>query len=972
MDTLLPTHHKQLRRPRINVRRVILLHTFLWLAFMIYRFALRSNLYDHYLATNLPPHAAPTLSRCRSLHLPPGPSPDFHRRKQSDRFVPGTKPTLLQNAKVWTGQQNGTEVILADILLDNGLIKGIGHVGRAAIEAYNDLVVIDLKHAWVTPGIVDLHSHLGDASSPELDGASGDDNSLKGPVQPWLRALDGLNTHDESYALSIAGGVTTALVLPGSANAIGGQGFTIKLRKTPERSPSSMLLEPPYQINTSFLEAGGNPRWRQMKHACGENPSRVYGQTRMDTIWGFREAYNKAREIKEAQDQYCANVLAGDWDTSARTTFPEDIQWEALVDVLRGRVKVQIHCYETVDLDDIVRYPDVQLTNEFKFPIAAFHHAHEAYLVPDVLKRAYDHHPAVAMFATNARYKREAYRGSEFAPRILAEQGLKVVMKSDHPVLDSRFLLYEAQQAFVYGLPENLAIAAVTSTPAEIMGMSHRIGYVKEGWDAGEDPPPPCCAAHLPRLTPSLDLVVWDSHPLALGATPKQVFIDGIPQLEHPYIVPKPAAFQVKPQVPNFDKEAADAVKYEGLPPLAPKKAQSKTVLFTNVKSAYSRVRGGVQEAFMAQEEDTGVVLVEDGSVKCTGTQKSCLTSALAEDTEVVDVRGGSVAPGLVTFGAPLGLEEISSESSTNDGYVYDPLLQSIPAILGDGALIRAVDGLQFGGRDSLLAYRSGVTTGITAPVHAWFFAGLSTSFSTGALHKLEQGALVQEVSALHVSVRHFGAAPSVSTQIAALRHLLLEPGKGDAGRYFREVGEGRVTLVIDADSADVIATLILLKKEVEEKFGNKVKMTITGAVEAHMLAKEIAEADIGIIQVPSRPFPTTWERLRILPGHPLTEQSSITKLLAHNVTVGIGIEEAWSARNTRFDIGWAAVEAGGQISKAEAIALGSTNVEMLLGGEVETDRAHDLVVTEGGDLLDLESKVIAVISPSRKLVDFF
>ncbi|KAH9930391.1 carbohydrate esterase family 9 protein [Amylocystis lapponica] len=905
-----------------------------------------SAAYDTYSFRKLPAHAAAAVSRCRSLHLTPGPSPYFHDRKQSDRFVPGTKPTLLKNAKIWTGQENGTEVIHADILLDKGLIKGIGHVSHATVKQYkDDLVVIDLKHAWVTPGIVDLHSHLGDDSSPELNGAS-DGNSFKGPIQPWLRALDGLNTHDESYRLSISGGVTTALVLPGSANAIGGQGFTIKLRKTAERSPTSMLLEPPYQINSSFPQLEERPRWRQMKHACGENPSSVYGFTRMDTVWAFREAYNKARQIKESQDLYCANVEAGRWEALTETPYPEDLQWEALVDVLRGRVKVQIHCYETVDIDDIVR-----LSNEFQFPIAAFHHAHEAYLVPDVIKKAYDHPPAVAMFATNARYKREAYRGSEFAPRILAQNGLNVVMKSDHPVLDSRHLLYEAQQAYVYGLPENLAIAAVTSTPAETMGMGHRIGYIKEGWDA--------------------DIVVWDSHPLALGATPKQVFIDGIPQLESPYGVRKPLAFQQTPKVPNYDKEARDALKYEGLPPLAPTKAEAGVVLFTNVKSVFTRANGAVQEAFVAQDDEPGVVIVENGSVLCAGMHASCVTPALFASAEIVDTRGGSVAPGFTTYGAPLGLEEIAQEPSTNDGYVYDPLIAPVPSILGgDEAIVRAVDGLQYGGRDMLLAYRAGVTTGITAPSHGRFYAGLSTSFSTGALHKLDKGAVIQEVNAVHVTVRHFGSAPSISTQIAALRRLLLEPGKGASGKWFKDVSEGKVTLVVDTDSADVIATLILLKKEVEEKQGSTVKLTISGALEAHILAKEIAEAGVGIVQVPSRPFPTTWERLRILPGHPLTEQSSIALLLEHNVTVGIGIEESWSARNTRFDIAWAALDAGGDISKAQALALGSTNVETLLGGEVEIENLRELVVTEGGDLLDMESKIVAIISPRRKLVD--
>ena len=118
--------------------------------------------------------------------------------------------------------------------------------------------------SWSTADIVDLHSHLGGFSIPVLVGAN-DDNSLLGTVQPWLRALDSLNTHDDSYLLSISGGVTTALVLPGSANAIGGQGFTIKLRSTEERSPTSMLLEPPYTINSSFFAENERPRWRHMK-----------------------------------------------------------------------------------------------------------------------------------------------------------------------------------------------------------------------------------------------------------------------------------------------------------------------------------------------------------------------------------------------------------------------------------------------------------------------------------------------------------------------------------------------------------------------------------------------------------------------------------------------------------------------------------------------------------------------------------
>lgn len=110
-----------------------------------------------------------------------------------------------------------------------------------------------------------MHSHLGVDSAPELSG-SDDTNSVNGITQPWLRSLDGLNTHDEAYRLSVSGGVTTSNVLPGSADAIGGQAFTIKLRPTKERSTSSLLLEPPFSVNGTDYHLSDRPRWRQMKY----------------------------------------------------------------------------------------------------------------------------------------------------------------------------------------------------------------------------------------------------------------------------------------------------------------------------------------------------------------------------------------------------------------------------------------------------------------------------------------------------------------------------------------------------------------------------------------------------------------------------------------------------------------------------------------------------------------------------------
>ncbi|KAF6761161.1 amidohydrolase [Ephemerocybe angulata] len=921
-----------------------------------------SRLYDGFQSTvfhhkhhhHKPQNAHEITARCRQLRTRAGPPDDFGRRSTSDRFEEGTRPVLIKNAKIWTGKRNGTEVIDGDILIDKGIIESIGHLDVTSdlVASYSGrLDVVDAKGAWLTPGIVDIHSHLGVSSSPELSG-SDDSNSLKGTIEPWLRSLDGLNTHDEAYPLSIAGGVTTALILPGSANAIGGQAYVMKLRETSERSPSSMLLEPPYHINASFPNPNLPRSWRHMKHACGENPGSVYSDTRMDTIWALREAYTAAKKAKDDQDNFCSRALSDDWKDLG--VFPEALKWEASVDVLRGRVKVNIHCYEAVDLDGFVR-----LSNEFKFPIAAFHHASEAYLVPDLIKRAYGKTPAVALFATNSRYKREAYRSSEFAPRILAERGLTVLMKSDHPIMDSRHLLYEAQQAFYYGLPYNLALASVITNSAEVMGMGHRIGYIKEGYDA--------------------DLVIWDSHPLALGATPKQVFIDGIPQLGRAFVTKKPDNFQKIPRVPNFRKEAERVVAYDGLPPLEVKKTPiEKATVFLNVKTVTRRTQIGVQTSFTAQpgavegpNSSLGVVLVEKGRIACAGDQATCGLHTLRErkDIEYVDLEGGSIAPGLVTFGSPVGLEQINEEPSTNDGAIYDSLTDSVPALLGGNtAVVRASDGLDFGSRDALLAYRFGVTSAITAPKSKGFFGGLGVHFSTGASSRLEGGAVIQEITAVHVAVRHFGK-PSISTQVAALRRLLQGKADGAAGHYFGLVRTGQIPLVIEAHSADIIATLVILKKEIEVDTRKLIKMTITGGAEAHLLAAELAEAGVGVILVPSRSFPYTWENRRILPGPPLTNQSSIEALMDHGVVVAIGCQEIWEARNLPFDVAWAAIESGGRITREDAFAIGSWNVERLLGVERDHESV-DLVATRGGDFLDSHAKVVAIISPDSQTVN--
>jgi hypothetical protein len=141
-------------------------------------------------------------------------------------------------------------------------------------------------------------------------------------------------------------------------------------------------------------------------------------------------------------------------------------------------------------------------------------------------------------------------------------------------------------------------------------------------------------------LPQCVDLVLWDSHPLALGATPIQVFIDGIAQLESPHVVHKPRSFQKPPIVPTFSREAAEAVEYEGLPLLEPKRADSDVVIFENVKNLFLPTVNGIQNVLYVQSGEFGVVVVRNGSILCSGLQASCLTSEDPEIYRVVDLQG--------------------------------------------------------------------------------------------------------------------------------------------------------------------------------------------------------------------------------------------------------------------------------------------------------------------------------------------
>lgn len=285
------------------------------------------------------------------------------------------------------------------------------------------------------------------------------------------------------------------------------------------------------------------------------------------------------------------------------------------------------------------------------------------------------------------------------------------------------------------------------------------------------------------------------------------------------------------------------------------------------------------------------------------------------------------------------------------------------------------------------VARRAGVTYATSSLSKTTLFGGASTligglavTFRTGAEHALQPDAIVKPIAALQVHVGR--AAPwrgtlpalSVSTQVATLRRLLLDSVSEDeeTGKWFKQAADGIIPLIIEVGSADIMATLLKLKAEVEELRGARMRMIFSGATEAHLLAADIARARVGVILNPVRPFPGAWDNHRILAGPPITNDTTVTALLKHGVTVALGVTEAWEPVNTRFDAGWVALESSGRIDKQMQYALITGNLEKMLGLEGWLGDQGDLVVYQGGGAFNISSKVIAIASPRHGTVEFF
>ena len=390
--------------------------------------------------------------------------------------APTSRATVIRNVNIYTAA--GPLVRNGSILLVDGKVSAVG----ATVNAPAGAEVIDGQGKYVTPGLIDTHSHLGVYPAPGT-AAHNDGNEATAPVTAHVWAEHSVWPQDPQFPRVLAGGTTVIQVLPGSANLIGGRGVTLKV--VPARSVQEMKFP-------------GAPHG--LKMACGENPKRVYAargpSTRMANVAGYRAAWIQAEQYRRRWDKWLEKE---EGDPPAR-----DLGQETLAEVLRGNILIHNHCYQADEMMNMI-----DIAKEFGYRIRSFHHGVETYKIADVLARE---GISASIWSDWGGFKMEALDGIKANVGLTHAAGARTIVHSDDPSYSQR-LNQEASKSLAAArlagltISEEDAIKWITINAAWALGIEGSTGSLEPGKNA--------------------DVVLWSSNPFSVYARPEKVWIDG-------------------------------------------------------------------------------------------------------------------------------------------------------------------------------------------------------------------------------------------------------------------------------------------------------------------------------------------------------------------------------------------------------------------------------------------------------------
>jgi len=814
------------------------------------------------------------------------------------------------------------EIADADLVVRDGKIVAVGKRGQ--VEIPDDAKVHDVAGQFIIPGLVDTHSHIGIYPRPSID-AHSDGNEMTGAVQSGIRALDAIWPGDPGIRMALAGGVTTANIMPGSGNAIGGQTLYVKLRGN---TIEQMMFTP------------GRPEGG-LKMANGENPKRSYGPknqppgTRMRLAALQREQFVKARDYQRKWQAYRDAEAKGD---EKKPPQPErDLAMETLVEVLERKRTVHFHSHRADDIMTVLR-----LADEFGFEVV-LQHGTEAYRIADELARR--HVPVSMTLPDSPGGKAEVVDFIEQTGSILHKAGVKFAVNTDDFVTESRFLLRTGSIPVRGGLSEDIALKALTLWPAEMLHLDRAIGSIEPGKDA--------------------DFVLLSGRPFSVYAQVLETFIEGVKVFDRAdpafsnyaiggFALPN-VAIRPKP-APALKPPAKSSVP----------KVESAAAVATDAQRI--AIRAGLVYTASAEPIHDGLVVVDNGMIVYVGKPDGI---EIAEGTPVLST--AVVTPGLIDTHTVVGVSGLYNVPADQDqDEMSDP----------NQADARILDSFNPGEPLLEFALQHGVTVVQACPGRANVIAGQAGIFRTWG--KTVDAMTVRFPSGIIFNLGEVpkksypGKAPATRMATAAVIRNALnsaanykmkqQAAKEDSPveRNLKHEAIGllldkKVPAIFSAHRADDIETSLRIVREFQ------LNGVLDLATEGYLVADEIARAKVPVLLHP------TMQRI----STPETYNSTLNNaaiLADKKIPISVTSSFEGYVPKTRVPLYEAAIAMVNGLGYDRALRAVTLDAARILGidqkyGSLERGKVADVVLYDG-DPFEYATHVTHVILDGKLVYD--
>lgn len=824
-----------------------------------------------------------------------------HSQEWKTQIEPGTVEIprgdlFIRNIdRVWTA--NDTVYRNVSILVRDGVIRRIG----PDLDAPDHATLIDAEGMTVIPGIVDEHSHIAMRAS----------NEGTAPVVPEVRVIDALDPEDFDIYRALSGGVTTAQILHGSSNPIGGQSAIIKTRWGMEDS-RQLLLE-------------GAPQ--TVKFALGENVTRKnftsqgvqrFPASREGVEAVYVQAFTAAQEYKRAWDEYRANPRA------SRVPPRRDLRLEALVDIMEGRIRVHAHSYRS---DEIVML--MRVAERFGFKIDVFTHVLEGYKVADEMAA---HGAGGSTFSDWWMYKLEAYDAIPYNAAIMHEHGVVTSLNSDIPWLQS-FMIYEMNKPVRYGgVPREEALRMLTRYPAQQLLIDDKVGTIEVGKQA--------------------DLVILSGDPFDAYSRVEKTVVDGIVYYdrlrdEETRKLPvrsMPSTRLVPDMTRAHPRAEVSGIQYASLVPPDPNPLQGSVTALV----------GATVHTVSGPDIVNGVVLVAEGRISAVGRSGAV---QIPDGARVVNVAGKHVYPGMINPITQLGMVEIGAVAASRDDREvgrYNPHIRSITGVHPHSEAIPVARAA--GITTALTIQTSGVIQGMAAVIQlvgdtpermlVKDSAALVINFPSPKGEAWEEPSLegdrLEELVDLFERAKLYAEQPSVRYDPTAPFDPNLANRESFVLAALQPAVTGNVPVLFRARRERDIRSLLMFLDEFPA-----VRAVLVGGDQAFRVAGELAERGVPVI-VGSALSPTMDRDDPITAGW---ENAAI--LHQAGVRVAFGTNDADQTRNLPHH---AARSVAFGLPQEEGLRAVTLNAAEILGlgdqmGSLDPGKRADIIVTSGDPL---------------------